>query len=61
MHVLWGIRKNAPDWQEEIITTQPLKFDAARTWAVSQGFDRFRVAEYMDDDRPDFAGAISRK
>lgn len=57
--MLWAVRKGAEDWQEEIITTDASKIDAARKWAEANGFDRFRVAEY-DDSPLDFAKTVNK-
>jgi len=52
--VLYGVRKENPDWQEEVIIARKgkyfssfnLLFVNAKRWAEENGFDRFRLAEY---------------
>jgi len=52
--ILWGVKVGDPDWQEVLITNNPDKIDAARQWALSNGFDRLRVASIDMSSRPDF-------
>ena len=56
--ILYGTRKGAPAWQEEIITNQEKRFDEAKAWAKRNGFDRFRVARIDLRETPDFTKAI---
>ena len=56
--ILYGTRKGAPAWKEEIITNQEKRFDQAMAWAKRNGFDRFRVAEIDLTVAPDFTKAI---
>ena len=59
MKVLYAIRKGAAEYMEEIITTDESRIEAATAWAVTQGFDRFRVASYSDTpERPDFTKVL---
>jgi hypothetical protein len=58
--ILWATKIGAPDWQEQLITENPDKIDAASEWALANGFDRLRVAEIDLSQAPDFAGAIQR-
>ncbi len=61
MKVLWGTRKGAPDWAEEIITTKEEHIGAARAWATVNGFDRFRIAVIPDaPEAPDFTSCINK-
>lgn len=63
MYVLWGTRINNPDWREEIITEKSEEnkhmIEDAKTWALSHGFNRLRVAVYEVGDKPDFITAIN--
>lgn len=52
--LLYGTRRGKPDYTEEIITTDPAKFDDAKRWALAQGFDRFRTADIDLSKKPDF-------
>ena len=56
--ILYGTRKGAPAWQEEIITNQEKRFDEAKAWAKRNGFDRFRVAVIDLRETPDYTKAI---
>lgn len=57
--VLYGLRVGAEDWQEELITTNPLKIEEATAWAKTQGFDRFRVAHIDLSQKPDFGKTVN--
>jgi hypothetical protein len=59
MKILYAVKKNDPDYMEEIITTNEEVIDKARTWAIENGFDRFRVATFTDGERPDFISTIN--
>jgi len=57
--ILWGTRKGAPDWDEELITEQSDRIPEAMNWAKENGFDRFRIA-IIDMDTPiDFAETVN--
>jgi hypothetical protein len=56
--VLWARKIGAEDWQEEIISTNPTVFEAARKWAVENGFDRFRISELDLNEMPDFSKTV---
>ncbi len=58
MKILFAVKKGDEDWQEQLITEVEEQIEAAKTWAVGQGFDRFRVAE-ISDDPPDFASTVN--
>lgn len=60
LKILFGIRKGAPDYAEELITEKPERIDAAREWAKGQGFDRFRIAQIDLSQAPDFKGAVNK-
>lgn len=61
MKMLRGVKRGAEDWQEEIITTDEAAIPAATQWAKEHGYDRFRVAEYTDGERPDFTKVVGGK
>ncbi|MDX1964334.1 MAG: hypothetical protein SFX18_14370 [Pirellulales bacterium] len=52
MRVLWGCKIGKPDWHERIITSYSDRIEAARAWALANGYDRLRVAEYPGDPDP---------
>jgi len=57
--VLYGTRKGAEEWQEEIISTNPAAFDKAKAWAIEQGFDRLRIGAIDLSTPPDFAKTVT--
>lgn len=59
--ILWGTRKGAEDWQEELITEQEDKIPAAKVWALANGFDRFRISEFDDQDKPNFISTLNKE
>lgn len=61
-YTLWGTKIGAEDWQEDVITftTDPKRIEAAKQWALANGFDRLRVAT-DSGEKPDFVGTINRK
>ena len=58
--VLWGIREGEQDWQEELITStaDSKHLENAKTWALNNGFNRLRVAEFKLE-KPHFVRTIS--
>jgi hypothetical protein len=52
--VLWGVKVGDPDWKEVLITNNPDRIDAARQWALANGYDRLRVASIDMSTRPEF-------
>lgn len=60
MKALFGLRIGAEDWQEELITEVEERFEAAKQWAIENGFDpkKFRVVTV--DELPDFAETVRR-
>jgi hypothetical protein len=65
-YVLWGTKKDAESWEEELITTAAVssegeaKIEKAKIWAKQNGFDRLRVSKLDPSAAPDFTGAIKR-
>ena len=55
--ILYAVRVGNEDWQEEIITTQADRIEAARAWATENGFNRFRVFRW-DGSPPNFAETV---
>ena len=60
MKVLFAVKIGDEDWQEQLITEDETRIDAAKNWAVSNGFDRLRVAE-IGNEFPDFTKLVSRR
>ncbi len=58
--VLWGTRKGAEEWQEELITDNPEHLESARAWAIANGFDRLRVSVFNPHDKPDFTKVLAK-
>ncbi len=59
--ILWATRIGDADWKEELITNNETVFDAAKKWAVENGFDRFRISELDLNEMPDFSKVLSNK
>jgi len=55
-YVLWGTKKGAKPWEEDIISKRNKLEDLepARLWAEKNGFINLRVAAYEDNEQPDF-------
>ena len=60
MKILWGIRKGAEEWKEELLTEVEERIPAAKEWAQKNGFDRFRISEYTENEMPDFTGVLNK-
>ncbi len=58
--VLYGVRIENEDWQEEIITTNAAKIHEASAWAKANGFDRLRIAKIDLSVAPDFSKTLNR-
>jgi len=58
--ILWAVKTGDPDYAESVITstTDPARIAAARAWAESNGFDRFRESTYSGE-APDFTATIN--
>lgn len=52
--ILWGVKVGDPYWKEVLITNNPDKIDAARQWALANGYDRLRVSSIDMSTNPDF-------
>lgn len=57
--VLWGRKPDYPEWQEDIITERAEAIEAAREWAITQGYTHFRVSVIDDAQAPDFVATIT--
>ena len=59
--VLWAVKIGEPDWAEDVITatTDPKRVEAAKEWAIANGFDRLRLGTF-NGEAPDFAATINR-
>lgn len=55
MKILFAVKTGDEDWQEQLITEQEDKIEAAKQWAKANGFDRLRVADVDLSKPPDFA------
>jgi hypothetical protein len=56
--ILFAVRKENEDWQEELITDVEERIPLASEWAEANGFDRLRVA-VIDDGPPDFSSVLN--
>lgn len=57
--VLFAVRAGSEDWEEQLITEVESRIEAASKWALSNGFDRLRIAT-IDDRVPDFASTVKK-
>jgi hypothetical protein len=57
--VLWGTKNGAPSWAEEIITDKLERIEAAKKWAIANGFINLRLAEIDISKKPDFKKCIN--
>lgn len=59
-YILWAVKVDDEDWQEEIIAeADSLNGLAnARAWAKLNGFDRLRVSTWNPGDVPDFTSTV---
>lgn len=60
MKILFAVKIGDEDWQEQLITEDESKIEAASQWAGRNGFDRLRVAEIDMSSKPDFTKTINR-
>lgn len=58
MKILYGVRKNKKEHEEEIITENEKEIKRAKEWALKNGFDRFRIASIDLESKPDFTKSI---
>lgn len=59
MLVLWATKRGDEDWQEQLITEQEDKIEAAAIWAKENGFDRLRIANINLTEKPDWSKTIN--
>jgi hypothetical protein len=59
--VLWATKIGEPDYAEQLITEVPERIEAAKQWALANGFDRLRVATIDLGQVPDFAATVRRR
>ena len=57
--LLYGHKVGQPDYTEQILCSQPERFDDVKILAARDGFTGFRVATHTDGEMPDFVGAIA--
>ena len=58
--LLYGRKKNEPDYMEQLLCTQPERFDQVKVLAKKDGFVTFRVSEFKLE-KPDFTKALNFK
>jgi len=56
--VLWGVLEGNEDWQEELLSTNPDRFEEIKAMAARDGFGRFRIARVDLNRPPDFAATV---
>ena len=57
--ILFAVKVGDEDWQEQLITEQEAKIEAASEWALANGFDRLRMAD-IQDGPPDFRNVFAK-
>ena len=57
--ILFAVKIGEADYLEQVITTDPKKIEAAKVWAMSNGFDRLRVAIINLNTQPNFINTIN--
>lgn len=57
---LWGTRNGDEDWQEQLLSTNPDRFEEIKKLATKDGFGRFRVVQLDLRVKPDFRKTINR-
>lgn len=57
--VLYGVRTGNEAWQEELLCTQPERFEEVKVLASKDGFGRFRIATVDLSEKPDFKKTIN--
>jgi hypothetical protein len=56
--VLFAVKIEDEDWQEQLITEHEDRIPDAEEWAKQNGFDRLRIAE-IQDGIPDFSKTVN--
>jgi len=56
--ILYAVKIDNEDWQEEIITTNANVIDKATKWAAENGYDRFRISQFDPQEKPTFGNKI---
>jgi len=59
MKVLFAVKINDENWQEQLITELPEQIEAASLWAIDNGFNHLRIADIDLDQEPDFISTIN--
>lgn len=59
--VLYGTRDGDEDWQEELLSTKPDRFEAVKKIARTHGFRRFRIATIDLSVAPDFRRILNQE
>jgi len=59
--ILWAVKIDDEDWQEQIITTNANVIDKATKWATENGFDRFRISQFDPQEKPKIRLVADRK
>lgn len=57
--LLYGRKLNSEEWQEELLSTNPARFDEIKQLAVRDGFGHFRVASVDLTQAPDFKRTLN--
>jgi hypothetical protein len=58
MKILFAVRTQNEDWQEELITEREDRIESASKWAIENGFDRLRIAHIDETAAPNFGTCV---
>lgn len=58
--ILWGHKRNEPDYFEHIITEKSELIEQASIWALSNGFDLVRIQEFNLNVKPNFINTLNK-
>ncbi len=61
LSLLYGHKIGQPSYTEQLLCSQPERFEEVRQLAARDGYTGFRIATHRDGERPDFAAALKTR
>lgn len=58
MKILFAVKLDDEDWQEQLITEIEADIELASKWAINNGFNRLRIAE-ISNEFPNFSKTVN--
>lgn len=58
MKILFAVKLDHEDWQEQLITEIEADIELASKWAIKNGFNRLRIAE-ISNEFPNFSKTVN--